>query len=186
MLWLLWVFQLVNILSLRQNWNNKIQIILFFCNEQHLSLKYLAFHTVHQMHAGIIFCHFFCLTQPLALSQQLNSPFVVLGIHHLSPIMLRNSCHSCSEAPQCKNRRLVLSVKWLASFLQDYVKRQTRFVSRQPAKVIITTIEAAAESLGLKVHTRNYKVHSKFPYISTTSDSFIQAIESVWSNVVIE
>ncbi|XP_075074941.1 CBL-interacting serine/threonine-protein kinase 24-like isoform X2 [Nicotiana tabacum] len=40
---------------------------------------------------------------------------------------------------------------------QDYVKRQTRFVSRQPAKVIITTIEAAAESLGLKVHTRNYK-----------------------------
>ncbi|XP_009607232.1 CBL-interacting serine/threonine-protein kinase 24 isoform X2 [Nicotiana tabacum] len=40
---------------------------------------------------------------------------------------------------------------------QDYVKRQTRFVSRQPAKVIIATIEAAAESLGLKVHTRNYK-----------------------------
>ncbi|KAH0774363.1 hypothetical protein KY290_011500 [Solanum tuberosum] len=40
---------------------------------------------------------------------------------------------------------------------QDYVKRQTRFVSRQPAKVIIETIEAAAESLGLKVHTRDYK-----------------------------
>lgn len=40
---------------------------------------------------------------------------------------------------------------------QDYVKRQTRFVSRQPAKVIIETIEAAAESLGLKVYTRDYK-----------------------------
>ncbi|GFZ20867.1 protein kinase superfamily protein [Actinidia rufa] len=40
---------------------------------------------------------------------------------------------------------------------QDYVKRQTRFVSRQPANVIISTIEAVAESMGLKVHTRNYK-----------------------------
>ncbi|XP_055801106.1 CBL-interacting serine/threonine-protein kinase 24 [Solanum dulcamara] len=40
---------------------------------------------------------------------------------------------------------------------QDYVKRQTRFVSRQPANVIIETIEAAAESLGLKVNTHNYK-----------------------------
>ncbi|KAL8037510.1 hypothetical protein ABFS82_11G044600 [Erythranthe guttata] len=40
---------------------------------------------------------------------------------------------------------------------QDYIKRQTRFVSRQPARVIIATIEAAAESMGLKVHTRNYK-----------------------------
>ncbi|KAH7849093.1 hypothetical protein Vadar_012866 [Vaccinium darrowii] len=40
---------------------------------------------------------------------------------------------------------------------QDYVKRQTRFVSRQPAKVIISTVEAVAESMGLKVHTRHYK-----------------------------
>lgn len=40
---------------------------------------------------------------------------------------------------------------------QDYVKRQTRFVSRQPARVIIAAIEAAAESMGLKVHTRSYK-----------------------------
>lgn len=40
---------------------------------------------------------------------------------------------------------------------QDYVKRQTRFISRQPAKVVIETIEAAAESLGLKVHTRDFK-----------------------------
>ncbi|KAK7292055.1 hypothetical protein RIF29_07707 [Crotalaria pallida] len=41
---------------------------------------------------------------------------------------------------------------------QDYVKRQTRFVSRKPAKVIISSIEVAAESMGLKVRSRNYKM----------------------------
>ncbi|ERN03738.1 hypothetical protein AMTRI_Chr05g65760 [Amborella trichopoda] len=41
---------------------------------------------------------------------------------------------------------------------QDYVKRQTRFVSRKPAKVIISTMEAVAEYMGLKVHSRNYKM----------------------------
>lgn len=41
---------------------------------------------------------------------------------------------------------------------QDYVKRQTRFVSRKPAKVIISSIEAVAESMVLKVHSRNYKM----------------------------
>ncbi|CAL5198638.1 unnamed protein product [Lathyrus oleraceus] len=41
---------------------------------------------------------------------------------------------------------------------QDYVKRQTRFVSRKPAKVIISSIEAVAESMGVKVHSRNYKM----------------------------
>ncbi|GMP60133.1 hypothetical protein CsSME_00023132 [Camellia sinensis var. sinensis] len=46
---------------------------------------------------------------------------------------------------------------------QDYVKRQTRFVSRQPAKLIISTIEAVAESMGLKVHTRYYKVYEVAP-----------------------
>lgn len=45
------------------------------------------------------------------------------------------------------------------SFLwQDYVKRQTRFVSRKPAKAIISNVEAVAESMNLKVHTRGYKV----------------------------
>lgn len=39
---------------------------------------------------------------------------------------------------------------------QDYVKRQTRFVSRQSPKVIISTIGTVAGSMGLKVHTRNY------------------------------
>lgn len=39
---------------------------------------------------------------------------------------------------------------------QDYVKRQTRFVSREAPKVIISTIETVALSMGLKVHARNY------------------------------
>ncbi|XP_031487220.1 CBL-interacting protein kinase 24-like [Nymphaea colorata] len=41
---------------------------------------------------------------------------------------------------------------------QDYVKRQTRFVSREPAKVIISTLETVGESMGLKVRARNYKM----------------------------
>ncbi|MBA0747446.1 hypothetical protein Gogos_004359 [Gossypium gossypioides] len=40
---------------------------------------------------------------------------------------------------------------------QDYVKRQTRFVSRKPPRDIISSVEAVAESMGLKVHTRNFK-----------------------------
>ncbi|PKI79578.1 hypothetical protein CRG98_000053, partial [Punica granatum] len=40
----------------------------------------------------------------------------------------------------------------------DYVKRQTRFVSREPPKVITSSIEAVAEQMGLKVHSRNYKM----------------------------
>ncbi|XP_030553060.1 CBL-interacting serine/threonine-protein kinase 24-like isoform X1 [Rhodamnia argentea] len=40
---------------------------------------------------------------------------------------------------------------------QDHVKRQTRFVSRKPAQVVISSIEAVGKSMGLKVHTRNFK-----------------------------
>uniref|UniRef100_M8BBX7 non-specific serine/threonine protein kinase n=1 Tax=Aegilops tauschii TaxID=37682 RepID=M8BBX7_AEGTA len=41
---------------------------------------------------------------------------------------------------------------------QEYVKRQTRFVSRKPAKTIAATIEVVADSMGLKVHSQNYKL----------------------------
>jgi len=41
---------------------------------------------------------------------------------------------------------------------QDFVKRQTRFVSRKPAKTIVATIEVVADSMGLKVHSQNYKL----------------------------
>lgn len=41
---------------------------------------------------------------------------------------------------------------------QDYVKRQTRFVSRYPAKRIVAAIEEVAETMDLKVHSRGYKI----------------------------
>ncbi|GJN38779.1 hypothetical protein PR202_gb27850 [Eleusine coracana subsp. coracana] len=41
---------------------------------------------------------------------------------------------------------------------QEFIKRQTRFVSRKSAKTIVATIEAEAESMGLKVHSQNYKL----------------------------
>lgn len=42
--------------------------------------------------------------------------------------------------------------------LQDFVKRQTRFVSRRAPNEIIANIEAVADSIGFKSHTRNFKV----------------------------
>ncbi|KAJ6796219.1 CBL-interacting protein kinase 24 [Iris pallida] len=41
---------------------------------------------------------------------------------------------------------------------QDYVKSQTRFVSRNPAKKIVAAIQEVADTVGLKVHSRNYKM----------------------------
>lgn len=55
----------------------------------------------------------------------------------------------------------ILEVPLFQNFLvlwQDYVKRQTRFVSRKPANVIISTMEAVAGSMSLKVHRRDYKI----------------------------
>ncbi|XP_035549100.1 CBL-interacting serine/threonine-protein kinase 24-like [Juglans regia] len=59
---------------------------------------------------------------------------------------------------------------------QDYVKRQTRFVSCKPAKVIISTIEAVAQSMSLKAHTRNFK--TRLEGISTSkTGQFAVALE---------
>ncbi|KAK4762698.1 hypothetical protein SAY86_008466 [Trapa natans] len=52
---------------------------------------------------------------------------------------------------------------------QDYVKRQTRFVSRKPAKVIFSSIEAVAEWMGMKVHARNYKMRLEGVYANKVS-----------------
>ncbi|PNT75673.1 CBL-interacting protein kinase 24 isoform X3 [Brachypodium distachyon] len=41
---------------------------------------------------------------------------------------------------------------------QEYVKRQTRFVSRKPARTIAATIQVVADSMGIKVHSYNYKL----------------------------
>ena len=43
-------------------------------------------------------------------------------------------------------------------FHQDSVKHQTRFVSEKPAKVVLSTMEVIAQSMGYKTHIRNYKV----------------------------
>ncbi|CAH9131321.1 unnamed protein product [Cuscuta epithymum] len=58
---------------------------------------------------------------------------------------------------------------------QDFVKRQTRFVSREPAKVIICAIEVAARSMGLKFHSSNYK--TRIEGVSPNRGKFAIALE---------
>lgn len=41
---------------------------------------------------------------------------------------------------------------------QESVKHQTRFVSQKPAKVVLSSMEVVAQSMGYKTHIRNYKV----------------------------
>ncbi|KAF5749614.1 putative CBL-interacting serine/threonine-protein kinase [Tripterygium wilfordii] len=58
---------------------------------------------------------------------------------------------------------------------QEFIKRQTRFVSQKPAKVIISTIEAVAGAMCLKIHTRNYK--TRLEGISTSNGQLAVVIE---------
>jgi len=46
---------------------------------------------------------------------------------------------------------------------QDYDKLRNRFLSRKPAKVILSSMEVVAQSMGFKTHIRNYKVKFVFP-----------------------
>ncbi|ONM62621.1 CBL-interacting serine/threonine-protein kinase 24 [Zea mays] len=62
---------------------------------------------------------------------------------------------------------------------QEFVKRQTRFVSRKPAKTVVATIEVVAESMGLKVHSRNYKVRLEGP-ASNRASQFAVVLEVVF------
>lgn len=41
---------------------------------------------------------------------------------------------------------------------EDYVKHQARFLSRKPAKVILSSMEVVAQSMGYKTHIRNFKM----------------------------
>lgn len=41
---------------------------------------------------------------------------------------------------------------------QDAVKHQTRFVSQKPARVVLSSMEVVAQSMGFKTHIRNYKM----------------------------
>lgn len=42
------------------------------------------------------------------------------------------------------------------------MKYQTRFVSQKPAKVVLSSMEVIAQSMGFKTHIRNFKVDSLF------------------------
>ncbi|KAK8600962.1 hypothetical protein V6N13_059298 [Hibiscus sabdariffa] len=41
---------------------------------------------------------------------------------------------------------------------KDNMKYQTRFVSQKPARVVLSTMEVVAQSMGYKTHIRNYKM----------------------------
>ncbi|KAI4308649.1 hypothetical protein L6164_031705 [Bauhinia variegata] len=41
---------------------------------------------------------------------------------------------------------------------KDTMKYQTRFVSQKPAKVVLSSMEVVAQSMGFKTHIRNYKM----------------------------
>ncbi|KAK4274208.1 hypothetical protein QN277_017470 [Acacia crassicarpa] len=41
---------------------------------------------------------------------------------------------------------------------RDSMKYQTRFISQKPAKVVLSSMEVVAQSMGLKTHIRNYKM----------------------------
>ncbi|KAJ0985784.1 hypothetical protein J5N97_004140 [Dioscorea zingiberensis] len=41
---------------------------------------------------------------------------------------------------------------------EDHVKHRTHFLSLKPAKVILSTMEVVAQSMGFKTHIRNYKM----------------------------
>ncbi|XP_057830454.2 CBL-interacting protein kinase 24 isoform X2 [Cryptomeria japonica] len=51
-----------------------------------------------------------------------------------------------------------LNLSALFNRRQDHIRRQTRFISEKPAKVILAKLESAAESMEFKVHICNYKM----------------------------
>ncbi|MQL87282.1 hypothetical protein Taro_019794 [Colocasia esculenta] len=51
-----------------------------------------------------------------------------------------------------------LNLSTLFNREQDDVKCHTRFVSQQPEKVVLSSMEVVAQSMGFKTHIRNYKM----------------------------
>ncbi|KAL4296319.1 hypothetical protein GQ457_12G016920 [Hibiscus cannabinus] len=52
---------------------------------------------------------------------------------------------------------------------KDNMKYQTRFVSQKPARVVLSTMEVVAQSMGYKTHIRNYKMRVEGLSASKTS-----------------
>ncbi|PKI64859.1 hypothetical protein CRG98_014774, partial [Punica granatum] len=46
---------------------------------------------------------------------------------------------------------------------QDSIKYQTRFITQKPVKVVLSSMEVVAQSMGFKTHIRNYKVFEVAP-----------------------
>ncbi|KAL2340039.1 hypothetical protein Fmac_007979 [Flemingia macrophylla] len=61
---------------------------------------------------------------------------------------------------------------------QDSVKCQTRFISQKPAKVVLSSMEVVAQSMGFKTHIRNYKM--RVEGISANKASYFSVILEIF------
>ncbi|XP_030947289.1 CBL-interacting serine/threonine-protein kinase 8-like isoform X1 [Quercus lobata] len=61
---------------------------------------------------------------------------------------------------------------------QGSVKQQTRFVTQKPAKVVLTSMEVVAQSMGFKTHTRNFKM--RVEGLSANKDSHFSVILEIF------
>ncbi|KAH1262821.1 CBL-interacting serine/threonine-protein kinase 8 [Glycine soja] len=61
---------------------------------------------------------------------------------------------------------------------QDSMKYETRFISQKPPKVILSSMEVVAQSMGFKTHIRNYKM--RIESISTNKASYFSVILEVF------
>ncbi|MBA0747286.1 hypothetical protein Gogos_004211, partial [Gossypium gossypioides] len=52
---------------------------------------------------------------------------------------------------------------------KDNMKYQTRFVSQKPARVVLSSMEVVAQSMGYKTHIRNYKMRVEGPSANKNS-----------------
>ncbi|XP_012450542.1 CBL-interacting serine/threonine-protein kinase 8 isoform X1 [Gossypium raimondii] len=61
---------------------------------------------------------------------------------------------------------------------KDNMKYQTRFVSQKPARVVLSSMEVVAQSMGYKTHIRNYKMRVEGP--SANKNSHLSVILEVF------
>ncbi|KAH1253158.1 CBL-interacting serine/threonine-protein kinase 8 [Glycine max] len=61
---------------------------------------------------------------------------------------------------------------------QDSVKYQTRFISQKPAKVVLSSMEVVAQSMGFKTHIRNYKM--RVEGVSANKTSYFSVILEIF------
>lgn len=89
-----------------------IQFHFTFWMELNLSSKHLPFlslHTVHHMHVGIAFHHFFWLLLPPLLIQLHRRSTVCSSIDQFVSVRIRNSDQICEVILQCENKWLLVS-----------------------------------------------------------------------------